>query len=245
MVAQSIAPAIAPVVLLTRPAAQSARFAESLWARAPWAQIVTCPLIAPRFLTPDLPIAPWEAVILSSETGALAAGRMKQGLPDLAYCVGDRTAQAARQAGFTTLSAQGDAEDLLALILSQPVAPLLHLRGREARGGLAQRLSASGIETTEAVVYAQEAQRLTAKAAHLLQGPDPVLVPLFSSRSAEILVEECLRVGSKAPLTVVAMSSAVAVAAAPLSARMMIANQPTGETMLEVVVKHMIAGLGA
>jgi uroporphyrinogen-III synthase len=241
MAAQSIA----PVVLLTRPAAQSARFAERLRARMPGLTIVTSPLIAPTYLNPIILLKPWKGIILSSETGAEAAGRIKASLPDLAFCVGDRTAQAARAAGFIPRSAEGDAEALLALILSQPMAPLLHLRGREARGELAKRLSANGIETDEAVVYAQDEQSLTYEAIALLHGPSPILAPVFSPRSAEILAAECRRIKASAPVTLLGMSAAVAAVAGPWSANALVAAQPTAESMADRVIEHLAAGYGA
>ena len=241
MAAQSFA----PVVLLTRPAAQSARFAETLRERVPGLHTVISPLITPTILSPVLPDKPWQGVILTSETGAQAAGRLKAALPPLAFCVGDRTALAASAAGFTPLSAQGDAEALLALILSKAGRPLIHLRGREARGDLAKRLSAHGIETDEAVVYAQEEQPLTAEAVALLQGQAPVLAPVFSPRTAEILLAECRRIGVAAPLTLACLSPAVFAAAGDFPVRRVVAAEPNAESMAETVFKHLAAGQGA
>jgi uroporphyrinogen-III synthase len=241
MAAQSIA----PVVLLTRPTVQSARFADILRARVPELKIVTSPLIAPVLLSPIMPLKPWKAIILSSETGAEAAGRIKATLPDLAFCVGDRTAQAARAAGFVTRSADGDAEALLTLILSHPIGPLLHLRGREARGDLAKRLSANGIETDEAVIYAQEEQPLTDEAIALLQGATPVLAPVFSPRSAEILAAECRRTMASAPMTLLGMSAAVTAVGGPWTANTLVAAQPTAESMADMIIEHLAAGQGA
>lgn len=239
MAAQSFA----PVVLLTRPAAQTARFAENLRARLPGSRIVTSPLLEPVDLNPVLPDRTWQAVILTSETGAKAAGRLKARLPHLAFCVGDRTAQVAQAEGFQILSAQGDAEALVELILSHPASPLLFLRGKEVRGDLAGRLSALGLATDEAVVYAQQEQRLTAEATDLLSGSQPILTPLFSPRSAAILGAECLRIGAKAPLFVIAMSAAVAEAAARFVATPpLIANHPDGESMLEAVIACALRG---
>lgn len=207
--------------------------------------IVTSPLIVPTFLNPTLPQKSWAGIILSSETGAEAAGRMKALLPDHAFCVGDRSAQAARAAGFMPQSAQGDAEALLSLILSQPLAPLLHLRGREARGDLAKRLSANGIPTDEAVVYAQEERTLTAEAIALLRGTTPLLAPVFSPRSAQILATECHRIAATAPIGLIAMSAAVAAVAGPWSGNAVISAQPTAESMVQAIIKHFAAGQGA
>lgn len=238
MAAQSLA----PVILLTRPATQSARFAERL--ELPTARIVISPLIAPVFLRPTLPDGPFAALVLTSETGVEAAAQYA-GLPKRAFCVGDRTALAAQSAGFSATSAQGDAEALVGLILSNPSAPLLHLRGREARGDIAKRLSAHGLPTAEAVVYAQEEQPLTPEATALLQGQTPVLAPVFSPRSAEILAAECHRVSAKAPMTIVAMSAAVAKAASRMDAVVFTAAEPTAESMAVAVRAQWVARQGA
>lgn len=214
------------LILLTRPAPQSKRFAAALGL-----ECLISPLIAPRFLAPDLPAH--KALILTSETGALAARGLA---PCRAFCVGDRTAEVARSLGFDATSASGDAEALMALILSDPIAPLLHLRGREARGDIAARLTAAGLPTHEAVVYAQEEQALTPEAVAALQGQTPVIAPLFSPRSATILAAECARITARAPLRVVAMSQAVADAARALDPAPVISARPDGDSMLEATL---------
>lgn len=208
-------------------------------------RVVISPLMAPRFLPVRLDAVPCKAIILTSQTGAEAAARMKADLPDLAFCVGDRTAEAARAAGFAVQSAQGDAEDLLRLILGQSRGPMVHLRGREARGDLARRLSAAGVPTTEIVVYAQEEQPLTEEAMALLTGSAPVVVPLFSPRSAEILGAFCQTIAALAPLTVIAMSPAVAAVARYAAGPPRIARHPDGESMLDEVVAQLVAAQGA
>ena len=245
MAAQSFDPAPDPVVLLTRPAAQSARFAQDLRRCFGPVKIVTSPVIAPEFLTPALPHGPFSAVILSSETAAVAAGAFKARLPDRAFCVGDRTAAAARLAGFDAASAEGDAEALLALILSDPPGPLLHLRGQDTRGDLARRLSASGVPTDEVVVYMQTPQPLTDEAVALLTGTAPVLAPLFSPRSAEILGAECTRIGATAPIRVVALSAAVAEAARFSTLGVRVSGLPNAESMLQAMAAYFASGQSA
>lgn len=212
-----------PLILLTRPAPQSDRFAAALGLRC-----LISALIAPRFLAPDIP--PHDALILTSETGAEAARGL---LPCRAYCVGDQTAATARALGFDAISAQGDAEALIALILTTATGPLLHLRGREARGDIAARLTAAGIPTHEVIAYAQEERPLTPEAIIALRGQTPVVAPLFSPRSAALLAAEAVRIGATAPLCVVAMSQAVADAARALDPAPRVAARPDGNSMLE------------
>jgi len=235
------AQSLAPTVLLTRPAAQSDSFAQSLQVRVVGLRVVVSPLMATVFHAVTLPKESLQGVILTSQTGAEAAGRLRTQLPDLAYCVGDRTAQVAREAGFRVQSAQGDAEALLALILREKPQNLIHLRGREARGDLAQRLSAAGVLTQDRVVYAQEAQLLSDEAVALLSGKAPVLVPLFSPRSAEILGAAWQGLATHAPLVVVAISQAVAEAAAFCPTKPVIATHPDAPSMRDAVLAQLLA----
>lgn len=232
-----------PIVLLTRPAAQSARFAATLQARFGPLRIITSPLIAPRFLTPALPGRPWSALILTSETAVQSAQRIIADgghLPPLAFCVGDHTADAARAIDLNPVSAQGDAAALIALILSQqPKGPLLHLQARDTRGDFTATLNSAGIETHSAVTYSQETQPLTPQATHILTGQDPLLIPLFSPRTASHFAAECHRIGATAPMTLVMMSGAIAKAAASLSANPLIAARTDAEAMLDALTTCM------
>ena len=133
-------------VLLTRPEAAGDRFAAELADTfGDRVRIVASPLIAPRYLSPALPQGA-AGLVLTSETGVEAARRLRAAgaaLPARAFCVGHRTASAAAAAGFDALSAGGDADALVAMILATGKAgPLLHLHGRDTRGNVAARLTA-------------------------------------------------------------------------------------------------------
>lgn len=225
-------------VLLTRPAAQADRFAADLRARFGGAvEPVASPLMEPEFLLPDWPDGDYSCLILTSETGVEAAVRLREAgrtLPRRAICVGDRTAAVARAAGFDAQSAQGDAEAVIALILgNDDPGPFLHLRGKDARGDIAPRLAAKGRPAVAAVVYDQRAAPLSSEARRLLAGERPVLVPLFSPRSADLLVAQG---PFSAPLLVVALSPAVASRAEALGARrVLVAERPDGAAMMEVI----------
>ena len=225
----------APVVLLTRPAAQSDRFAEALLDRFPDATIVTSPLLAPRFVLPPIPRRDWSAVIFTSQTAVEAARRIVADgtqLPARAFCVGNQTAMAAAGAGFDPLSADGDARDLVSLMVAQSsTGPMLYLHGRETRGDIAEALLRAGIETVSIVVYAQDLHPLTPEAVALLLRPDPVLAPVFSPRSADALANECTRIKAKAPLAIIAISQAAASAFGP--GDITIAARPDAVSMIE------------
>ena len=221
-------------VLLTRPLPAARRFLAALEAAH------GAPL--PVILSPVLEIRPVEvvlterpaAVLLTSQNGAGRAGdRGLQGLP--AWCVGAQTAAAARAQGLEPLEAGPDAEALLGRLLeARPPGLLLHLRGEHARGDIAARLRAAGLRAEEAVAYRQEPRPPTPEARSALDGPGPLVVPLFSPRSAALVVAWHPR----AALRVVAMSPAVADAAAPLRPeRLLVADAPSGSAMIEATLR--------
>lgn len=208
-------------ILLTRPPAQNARFAAMLGGE----RVVLSPLIVPRYFSPKLPEA--DCVIFTSETAVRA------GVARRAWCVGDRTAQAARAAGYQACSAGGDADALVAAIIAAAErGPMLHLRGRIARGNVAARLVAAGIPASEAIVYELEPQPLTPEAQVLLAGTDPVLVPLFSPDSARRFADAAK--GCAAPVRFACLSAAVA-AAAPPAQDVQIAAEPDACAMLTLI----------
>ncbi|MDZ4311845.1 MAG: uroporphyrinogen-III synthase [Cypionkella sp.] len=157
-------------------------------------------------------------------------------LPKRAFCVGNRTAEAAQALGFDASSAGGDADDLLAQIASvAPVGCLLLLQGQDTAGDLQNRLISAGIETVSVITYRQIAQRLSDEAILLLQGSAPVILPVFSARSAVLLVAELRRTAAKAPLQLAALSSAVAEAFDFPTELVQIASRPDSFAMQQAI----------
>lgn len=199
---------ITPVILLTRPADASHqmrdRLADRVGLRAEW---VISPLmvIVPHGRLPDLPD---DATLIFTSQNGVEAFVAAQGRRDLlCFTVGDITARAAQKAGLVPISAGGDADALVARILAEAKpGPYLHLRGKHARGDVAQRLRAAGYDAADVVLYEQREQPLSVQARAVLQGDAPVILPLFSPRSAALLGAGPFA----APLYVVAFSPAVA-----------------------------------
>lgn len=227
-------------ILLTRPLAQSQRFADSLTDRfGDRLDVIISPIMQLRFLEPVWPEGEHQMLILTSETGVEAAVRLRligKPLPLKAICVGDRTAAVAREAGFAAQSAEGDAEALIAMVLNtNERGPFLHLRGRDARGDIAPRLMAKGLTAHSVIVYEQVSEPLSRAAHRLLVASSPVIVPIFSPRSAALLAEQG---PFPAPLWVVAISEAVAVTAERLAPkRIEIARRPDSARMLDAIEK--------
>ena len=123
-----------------------------------------------------------------------------------------------------------------------PATPLLHLRGAHAVTDLAGRLTAEGLACDEAVVYAQRERPPTPEALAVLAGNVPVLVPLFSPRSARLAaqaVRAARRDGPGAPLHAVAISEAAArqwrTGCAGDDARVIVAASPDARGMTEAL----------
>ncbi len=202
LLAQSRLPMRDTALLLTRPEPQSRRFAQDLGAHD--LRIVISPVlhIRPRPLEP-LPEG-LAGVIFSSENGVVQPG---DGLE--AWCVGERTAAAARAMGYQPRATEADSARLLAVMLQEGVeGPLLHLRGAHVRGDLVARLRAAGVDASDRVVYNQEPAPLTEEARALLDHEGRVIVPLFSPRSAALLAGQLGAV--QARLLPIAISAAAA-----------------------------------
>ena len=224
-----------PTLLLTRPETAARRFLADLeLAAGRHLPALIAPLMRIDEMTPPPPETAPAALILTSEQGALGAARMGYaGLP--AWCVGPRTARVARAAGLIPRPGGGTAETLFAAILAaRDDGPLLHLRGDHQRGDLVQRLRAAGRSAADLVVYAQSARPADAAVRGLLDGPGPVVAPVFSPRSGALLAAQA---PVAAPLALVAISAAAARAAAPLGAAVTLAARPDAAGMIDATLR--------
>lgn len=220
-------------LLLTRPEADSRRFARAVCDRLGPGEVVIAPLteIVPR---PDPPDPAGHAGVILTSANALVPGiRWPAGLT--AWCVGARTAAAAGAAGLSPRSAEGALEDLLALIRAErPAGRLLYLRGARVAGDLAAALAAEGIAVDEAVVYDQRACPPGPEAAALLARPGPVVIPVFSADSARRLAP--FLSGSIAKCHIAAISPAVAqVLPVQSAATINVAARPDSGAMLDLL----------
>lgn len=192
-----------PTLLLTRPMALSTRVAKMVRSELPQAEIVVSPVmkIEPANPVPDL--AGYDAVIVTSQSAAPF-------LPDLmgkpCYVVGEKTAKAVRQKNGEIATVFETAKDLLA---GKVVARrMLVIRGEHAQGDVSKLMNLAGIDTDEVVAYRQVATALSQEARQLLSSEVPVVLPLYSPRSARLLADQLDQVGPN--LRAIAMSSAVA-----------------------------------
>ena len=224
------------ILLMTRPWGVSQSFVARLCSAALQdTQVIYAPLIdiVPCGMPPLL--ARYAGVIFTSANGVEAAPvAVDAGMP--AYCVGRRTARRARAAGFRVQITAQDADDLVARIADlSPQGRLAHLSGRHTRGDIAARLGAAGIAVDARVVYDQQLRPLTAQALRALSGEVPVILPLFSPRTAAHLVSHV----KEAPHTrIIALSGAVRDALGQARfAQVQIAAYPSGKDMVASIEK--------
>lgn len=226
-----------PVLLLTRPEMQAEAFAREFQDTfgADW-PVVVSPVICIRALPPppaDIARANAAAAVVFSSANAVK-GFTAVSPPQrrVAWCVGEATARAAQAEGFSVRIAEGDAVSLTRLITqAAPEGPLIHARGRHVAAAISQDLRKAGRDCGEITVYDQCEQALTPRARQLLAAPGPVLVPLFSPRSAHLVRPELER--ARASLRLVAISAAAARALDGLPAR--IAASPDADAMLSAL----------
>ncbi len=190
-------------LVVTRPQADGERTAAALRARGH--EVLVVPLLRVEPVKAELS-GGWGAVIITSANapGAITGHAACEALFKLpVFAVGRRSAEAARQAGFTDVAtAGGDVRDLVLLIAARRAdakAPLLYLAGEDRAADLVAELAVHGIAAEMAVVYrAASAPFPPALSAALTAGEvDAVLH--FSKRSAENYLAGAAQAGVAGP----------------------------------------------
>ena len=225
-------------LLLTRPKAAALRFADQVRDRiGSDIPVVISPLMETHWLSPQVPLTGYDALVFTSETGVKAFCRQTADRSALAWCVGDRTAKEARRAGFAVETGPGDAEGLASLMRERCAgAAVLWPCGMFRARDLASLLAPAEIRTTVAPLYSQDTLPLSEQALALLAESSPVLVPLFSARSARLFHDAAGQ--PCAPLWVAALSQAVADALQGLDCdRLAVAARPDADAMLSILQK--------
>ena len=159
------------------------------------------------------------------------------------FVVGQRTAEAARAAGFAAVaSANGNQHDLARLIAARysTDAPLLYLAGEDRAGDLAGDLKAEGVRMLTAVVYrAARAEAFPPDAAEALSTGRLDGVLHFSRRSAETYLDCADKAGIVQPALDLAHYCLSRQVAEPLAAagapRIRVATRPEEATLFDLL----------
>ncbi len=230
-------------LLITRPAEDAAPLAGLLRDRGH--EVVQEPLleIVPLSDSP-LDLDGVAALLFTSANGVRCFAHLSSDRSLPVFAVGDRTAEAAREAGFSSInSANGDVSDLAALVnnrLRPSDGALLHPAASQVAGDLKGLLEEAGFEVRRRTIYeAKPATSLTPSVieAFLENRLDGVL--FFSPRTAEAfasLAKKANIEASFASVTAFALSHAVAEHLAPLSFKAVrIALRPEQESLLACI----------
>ncbi|MEO1275129.1 MAG: uroporphyrinogen-III synthase [Pseudomonadota bacterium] len=216
-------------LLVPRPRAQGEAFASRLEAAVPgmWAPIIA-PLIEIVPVAASFELA--RAVpIFSSIHGVLNAG-ISPSAP-AALCVGEATARAAVEAGFTVRRVAPTSDDLVAATAPETPGAFLHVRGVHSRGDIAARLRGAGHDVREAVVYDQEERLIPTDVMAGLRGGRIRAAALFSPRTARLFASQ---IAGTPGLTLYCLSPAVANAVSTLpTVDIRVAARPDADAMIE------------
>jgi uroporphyrinogen-III synthase len=245
-------------ILVTRPQPDNEATAASLRARG--FDVLLAPTL--RFepvASSDDPAADYAGVIITSANALRAvepqlAERGLLGLP--LFAVGERTASAARRAGFgTVISADGDAADLRDLVLAKAgkfaevkkskksgkARPLLYLAGaelsRDLAGELADELALHGIEVITRITYRMVASPgLPREACDAIAANQVEAVLHYSARSARAFLDAIRAAGVEISALAVRQCCISAAVAAILreagATRVTVASSPDENALL-------------
>jgi uroporphyrinogen-III synthase len=241
-------------ILVTRPQPDNEATAASLRARG--FDVLLAPTL--RFepvASPDDPAADYAGVIITSANALRAvepqlAERGLLGLP--LFAVGERTASAARRAGFgTVISADGDAADLCDLVVAKAgkfaevkkskksgkARPLLYLAGAELSRDLAGELARHGIEVITRITYRMVASPgLPREACDAIAANQVEAVLHYSARSARAFLDAIRAAGVEISALAVRQCCISAAVAAILreagATRVTVASSPDENALL-------------
>lgn len=208
-----------PTLLLTRPQPGAKRFAALMRG---WRCVIS-PILRIVPVDHDASILGDAQGLVFTSAHAVPWAGPGRGRP--ALCVGAHTAREARAAGFDVTEGAGTADSLLPLIARAPV-PLIHAHGRH----LAKMLPVPGV-----VVYDQKAVGLSAKAKALLADPGPVILPIFSPRTATVLSTQIA--DARAAITVVAISDAALRNWSGPARHAIVAERPDAQAMRDAILR--------
>jgi uroporphyrinogen-III synthase len=231
-------------LLVTRPEPDAGSEAELLAARGH--QPVTAPLLDIEFINAPLPLAGAQALVVTSRNAlrALAAHpELGAALKLPLFAVGEATAGAARELGFTNITTgPGTGADLAALIardVEPERGPLVHLAGETLAFDLISALETRGFAMRKAVLYrtvparALPAQALDLIAARRLDGV-VLMSPRTARTFADLIAKHGLVTQAKS-LICYCLSEAVAEAVAPFGCETRVAAHPREEDILALL----------
>lgn len=179
-------------ILITRPLQQSRRFAKALDKQfGESLEICISPVLEIKFFRVEINLEPFDGLIFTSESGVKAFTHLNKKTDKKVYCVGAYTSEVARKSGLSVSHTEKDVGDLKTwLIENDSERKLLYLCGQNISNNLEVAFEGSKTTVVSQIIYDQLSRKLSPSAIQFLSGVIPVLIPIFSERSYEILSQQ-------------------------------------------------------
>lgn len=226
-----------PIILITRPIDDARDFCRDIAALG-W-RPVAVPLLRIVPLSPAAPhVDDIQAIVFTSINAVRHALELPFDLP--VYCVGDRTADVAREAGFlNVVSAAGDIGDLeRALIAADMVtgSRILHICGAD----VVRPMNVPGVRVVQCIVYrAEQTAHLPFLVRILIRLGLVDTVSIFSARTGQAFVDAMKKAGLQGAcsrMRVLCLSDSVVQSVSMLPWRTAVAARyPDRAAMLELI----------
>ena len=131
---------------------------------------------------------------------------------------------------------------MVSLIADLPdTGPLVHVRGVHSKGDVAENLSKLGRSCDTAIVYDQIEQRLNQQAQRLMARNSPIIIPIFSPRSAQLLIKQ-MQPSEHSHIVAISRAAAEVFSLLP-DVKYSIAEAPNYKAMLQRVLELLKDGI--
>ena len=194
------------ILLLTRPLDGNERFCLKIKHLLYSCEILDNPIQKIDFL-PSLSKVNKNSVLIFTSANGLRAAKKHNLINKKCFVVGANTKKIAVSFGYDVLGFSKDQENLLKLIKSKkPTESMVHIRGKHTVGNLCDALKRNQFSCLDIIGYNQEPLKIKKQNLQKIHSGRPVILPIFSSRSAELLQSNLDLTG----FNVIAISEAVA-----------------------------------
>ena len=194
------------ILLLTRPLGGNERFCLKIKHLLYSCEILDNPIQKIDFL-PSLSKVNKNSVLIFTSANGLRAAKKHNLINKKCFVVGANTKKIAVSFGYDVLGFSKDQENLLKLIKSKkPTESMVHIRGKHTVGNLCDALKRNQFNCLDIIGYNQEPLKIKKQNLQKIHSGRPVILPIFSSRSAELLQSNIDLTG----FNVIAISEAVA-----------------------------------
>ena len=194
------------ILLLTRPLGGNERFCLKIKHLLYSCEILDNPIQKIDFL-PSLGKVNKNSVLIFTSANGLRAAKKHNLINKKCFVVGANTKKIAVSFGYDVLGFSKDQENLLKLIKSKkPTESMVHIRGKHTVGNLCDALKRNQFSCLDIIGYNQEPLKIKKQNLQKIHSGRPVILPIFSSRSAELLQSNLDLTG----FNIIAISEAVA-----------------------------------